>query len=571
MGSVASCTVPEGAVVMQFSLVLLHLSGATMLLLWAVRMVRTGVERAFESSLREALRGTRNSKIKAAAAGAALAVVLQSSTAVAVLASGFAASGVLVVSTGLATLLGADLGSAMVVQILSFDLSWMIPVLLLAGGTLFLKFESRLIVQIGRILLGIAFILLSLHMIAEATAPLRHSEFLPVAIGYLKEDYLTAFFVAALFTWLIHSSVAATLLFVTFAMQGLLPTEVGFVFILGANLGGGLIGFWLTRGQGLEARRLPLGNLIFRGIAAVIVLIILHMMAVPLDLLGMNQARQLVNFHLAFNLGLLVFCLPLTGLVERLVLLMLPDIAPQKSDVNDMTSQRISALDRTVIRTAGLALASATREVLHMGEVVEIMLQPVMKLFDAGTKAQIEQAQKLDIKVNRAHTDIKLYIAEINRGIMTALEAQRGIVLIDFCINLERAGDIIAKNLLVLAQEKNEKDLHFSKAGWSELTAIHERVLVNMQLAMNVLVSGDVVSARQLVIEKERMRKLERQSHERHLHRLQSGAQESIETSDIHLEAVRAFKEINSLFASAAYPILTQNGHLLESRLAQPA
>lgn len=228
---------------MQFSLVLLHLSGATMLLLWAVRMVRTGVERAFESSLREALRGTRNSKVKAAAAGAALAVVLQSSTAVAVLASGFAASGVLVVSMGLAILLGADLGSAMVVQILSFDLSWMIPVLLLAGGTLFLKFESRLIIQIGRILLGIAFILLSLHMIAEATAPLRHSEFLPVAIGYLKEDYLTAFFVAALFTWLIHSSVAAILLFVTFAMQGLLPTEVGFVFILGANLGGGLIGF----------------------------------------------------------------------------------------------------------------------------------------------------------------------------------------------------------------------------------------------------------------------------------------------------------------------------------------
>jgi phosphate:Na+ symporter len=286
MGSVASCTVPEGAVVMQFSLVLLHLSGATMLLLWAVRMVRTGVERAFESSLREALRGTRNSKIRAAAAGAALAVVLQSSTAVAVLASGFAASGVLVVSMGLAILLGADVGSAMVVQILSFDLSWMIPVLLLAGGTLFLKFESRLIVQIGRILLGIAFILLSLHMIAEATAPLRHSEFLPVAIGYLKEDYLTAFFVAALFTWLIHSSVAAILLFVTFAMQGLLPTEVGFVFILGANLGGGLIGFWLTRGQGLEARRLPLGNLIFRGIAAVIALIILHLTAVPLDLLG---------------------------------------------------------------------------------------------------------------------------------------------------------------------------------------------------------------------------------------------------------------------------------------------
>jgi phosphate:Na+ symporter len=557
---------------MHFSMILLHLGGATMLLLWAVRMVRTGVERAHGPMLRNALRQSRGGQVTSAGAGAALAVLLQSSTAVAILAAGFAASGIVSVSTGLAILLGADLGSALVVQVLSFDLSFTVPVLILVGGTMFLKFEGRGVKQTGRILMGIAFVLLSLRMIGEATAPMRHSEFLRVAISYLREDFFTAFVVAALFTWLIHSSVAAILLFVTLAAQGLLPVEVGLSFILGANFGSGLIAVWLTRGQAIDARRIPLGNLIFRGTGALIALFMLQAFPFPANLFGATEGRQLVNLHLAFNLTLVICCLPLTGLVERLVRRLLADnLLEQSAETIDLMSLRVSALDRSVIRTPGLALASATRELLRMGEVVEIMLRPVMDFFEAGKTDQIRQAQKLDEEVNRAHTDIKLYIAEVNRGKMTAIEAQRGIELTDFAINLERAGDIVAKNLLVLTQEMQDKKLRFSREGWSELTGLHDRVMANMQLALNVLVSSDVDSARQLVVEKELMRKLERASHDRHLKRLQSGTPQSIDTSDIHLEAVRALKEINSLMASVAYPLLTQSGDLLESRLVQPA
>ena len=192
------------------------------------------------------------------------------------LAAGFAASGMISVSAGLAILLGADLGSALVVQVLSFDLSWLVPALILVGGALFLKFEARGVKQSGRILMGIAFVLLSLHMVSEATAPMRQSALLPLVISYLRADFFTAFAAAALFTWLIHSSVAAILLFVTLAAQGVLPVEVGLFFILGANCGGALIAVWLTRGDAVEARRVPLGNLIFRGTAALAALFVLQ-------------------------------------------------------------------------------------------------------------------------------------------------------------------------------------------------------------------------------------------------------------------------------------------------------
>lgn len=458
---------------MQFSMILLHLAGAVMLLLWAVRMVRTGVERAGGPALRDVLRRARGGRLQAVAAGTGLAVLLQSSTAVAVLAAGFAASGIVPVSVGLAILLGADLGSALVVQMLSFDLSWLVPVLILVGGVLFLKFEARSVRQAGRILMGIAFVLLSLHMIGEATAPMRQSTLLPIMISYLRGDFFTAFAAAALFTWLIHSSVAAILLFVALAAQGVVPIDVGLSLVLGANLGGGFIGFWLTRGQqAVEAHRIPLGNLLFRATAALGVLFALQLGPFPAALFGATEGRQLVNLHLAFNLALVVVCLPFTGVMERLVARLVADApATNASTADDMPASRASALDRSVTRTPSLALANATRELLRMGEVVELMLRPVMDLFDAGTPERIRRAQKLDDEVNRAHTDIKLYIAEVNRGALTPAEARRGIDLTDFAISLERAGDIVAKNLLVLAQETAEKKLRFSRDGGTNSSA----------------------------------------------------------------------------------------------------
>ncbi|MGB7205310.1 MAG: Na/Pi symporter, partial [Anderseniella sp.] len=240
-----------------------------MLLLWAVRMVRTGVERAHGTQLKSALRWAKGGTAQMAIVGMVLAVVLQSSTAVAILAAGFVTSGILTVSTGIAALLGADLGSALVVKILSFDLSRLIPFMLLVGATMFLKFEARSIKQTGRIILGIAFILLSLQMVGQAIEPLRESALLPGIMGYLRGDPLTAFLGAAVITWLVHSSVATVLLFVTFASGNMLPIEVALPMILGANLGGGIIAVWLSRGMEIEARRIPIGNLIFRSTAAV--------------------------------------------------------------------------------------------------------------------------------------------------------------------------------------------------------------------------------------------------------------------------------------------------------------
>lgn len=545
-------------------LILIHLAAAVMLLLWAVRMVRTGVERGWGAALRGAMRRAGGGTGGMALAGIVLAVVLQSATAVGMLATGFAASGLIAVGPGIAALLGADLGSALVVKLLSLDLSELIPVLILLGATMFLKFEHRQVRQVGRVVLGIAFILLSLRMVGEATDPLRHSAVLPQVVRWLAGDPLTAFAVAAVLAWGLHSSVATLLIFASFSAGGLLPVEAAAPMVLGANLGGGLVAVWLTRGAGWPARRIPLANLIFRGLGAVIVLALLPFL--PLDRLGSGAGVQLVNFHVLFNMALLVVSLPLTGVMDRLT----ARLWPVPEDPTDAPGAYRSALDRASLARPGLALASAQRELLRMGETVEAMLRPAMDVLETGDTRQIARLRAMDDEVNRRHTDIKLFIAEVNRGELNGDEARRGLELAGLAIDFEAIGDMIAKNLLAQADDKARLRLRFSDEGWTELNGLHARVMANMQIAMNVLVSGDLESARELVAEKAAMRRLERECHDRHLARLRGGNPQSIDTSDIHMEVVRALKEINSLLVKVAYPILTERGHLLESRLAEP-
>lgn len=549
---------------MNLYLVLLHIAGSVTLLLWAVRMVRTGVERSQEPALRRLLRGGTGGRIRATAIGTIIAIVLQSSTAVAVLAAGFAASGVMSLSTGLAVMLGADLGSALVVQVLSIDLNWLTPLLLILGGVMFFKGRSRQVRQGGRIALGVALILVSLRMIGEATLPLREAEMLPDIIAYLKGDVVTAFLIGAALAWLMQSSVAAILMVATLASQDLVPAELGISLVLGANLGGGLIAFGLTRNLAVEARRIVIGNLGFKAVATVLALAALSLSRPELGLLGADAGRQLINLHLIFNLALIAACLPFTGMMGRLTTRLIASPAPAEQPV---LPELESCLDRSVTSQPTLALASTKRELLRMAEIIERMYAPVMDIYENGDADKIRQVKQLERAVNQAQREIKLYLSQIEYPEDRKDDARHAEELANFAINLEYVGDAISKTLLKLAETRRDQDLKFSPAGWRELNELHHRVGQNMRLALNVLMSEDRESARLLLAEKDAMRNAERQSATGHLARLRQGSAESLETSNIHLETVRTLKTINSLFASVAYPILNQSGDLLTSRL----
>lgn len=535
-----------------------------MLLLFAVRLVRTGIERSYGASFKRVVTGQR-SVLGASAVGMVLALVLQSSAAVALLTSGFAASGALAFGTGLAIVLGGDLGSAMIILVLSADLDWLVPILLAVGGWLFVKTETKKLRQAGRILMGVALILISLQFLRDAMDPIRESTFLPVISEYLARDYVTAFLVGCALALLMHSSVAAILMCVTLVQVGALPFAAGLSLVFGANLGSAFIPVWLTRGMAMPARRIVFSNLVMRGIWAIIALFATNLLLDTNVLSANHSGQSLVIAHIAFNASMVLLALPFCNWMQIPVERFWPD---QTSGATPQIPLRPpTALDPSNIGTPTQALSSLKRELLRMTELVEAMFHPVMTLYQSGEKGAIKSVQELDQEVNDCLAHIRGFVAGIPSELMDKESRNMAREMLEYAVRLETAGDVVAARLMVLAGNLNKANATFSDEGWLELQQMHETILANIKLASNVLISDDIESARMLNMEKTEIKHAERRSRKRHFKRLQSGIAESLASSDIHVETLRAFRDFNSNIAAVATPILYANGQLLETRL----
>lgn len=550
-------------VIVQF---FLELAGATILLLFAVRMVRTGVERAFGASFRRLVTGS-NARFRATFAGVALAAIMQSSVAVAILIAGFVSAGTLSFQLGLPAMLGADLGSALVIQFLSMEISWLAPLVLVTGGLMFLKSQSALPKQIGRALLGVALILISLELMRATVTPIRESAFLPQISNVLERDFITAFLVGAVLTFIMHSSVAAVLMFVTMVAIGVLPLMVGMSLMLGANLGSSLLPLWMTRAMPLAARQIPVMNALLRGTAAVIMAVVVNRSPLMEWMPDASAGQTVILGHVLFNMMLLL-AVPFSGLLGRLSARVMPAGA---ADHDDMPAHHRSVLDLAALDDPNLAIASIKRELQRMLLVIEEMMLPVMGLledFDRGRKKRIVEK---DLIINEALDGTRRYVADLS-GVSGQWSGKANIHkelrnLLEFAIAIEAAGDVVSKTLSQLAVNRNRDGIRFSQEGLAELRSMHDRVIANIALAGNVLVSGDVGIARRLIEEKGEFTHRQRKSRNSHLKRLAKGRVESLESSDLHLETGLAFKEFNSHIASIAYPILAREGQLLDSRL----
>ncbi len=541
---------------------LLHLAGAAALLIWSVRLIRTGVERAFLPQLRLVLRRSEKSRVLAAGSGLLSALLLQSSTAVALIVAGFTISGGLAALTGVAILLGADLGSAIAAQILLLRASWLEPLLLLVGTVLFLRARSRRIKQGGRILIGLALVFASLDMIQAATDPLKSNELVAQIVAHLDGDLVSAFAIGAILAYAVHSSLAAVLMFVTFVGAGVLSVTAGAALVLGANLGGAVIPLVLTFTMPPAARRVVVTNLVLRGGGALAVLAALMAWPVDLSLLGADAGRQVINLHLAFNLGIVAIGLPLCAPLTRLVALVLADRQGSSAGMRPPT------LDPGALDQPDRALAGVARETLRMAETVAAMLRPALALYRSWDSASAETIERAETDLDRMHFQMKIYIAELHERRLTGPQSRRAMDFAAIANNLEDAGDQISTNMVDMARRMHSEGLSFSADGWRDLSDFHDRVLSNAYLALDVLMAAEPDVARQLLEEKDHIRRLERDLQARHLERLRTGSAETLETSNMHQETLRALKQVNTALCFVAYPIAEDAGDLLSSRLA---
>ncbi len=543
---------------------LVRIGGSATLLLWGARMTRTGMTRAFGTDIRRVLAaGTRN-RFSAALVGLFAAAALQSSTAVAILVASFASAGALTVAGGLAIMLGADLGSALVAQVLSLKIQDLWPVLFFAGYVLHATFYNGSAVgkQLGRILMGLGCIFLSLGFLASTAGVVRDSDVVRDVLASLGGEPLIAIMLLALLTWLAHSSLAVLLLVAVLAGSGALAFgSLPYVMVLGVNAGAALPALMMGLKEPPKARRILLGNFIFRLIGVAVAYFALPLWVPLAQSIDVELGQQLILVHIAFNILLVVGLIGTTTIASRL----LENFVPDAEEVHDEWSPR--HLDPTVNDTPPLALTMAARETLRMVDLVEIMLSQAIEALKQDNARICSETGSLDDSIDRLYTAIKLYLTDLTRSELQERESARSLEIITFTTNLENAGDIIDRSLLDTIRKKIRNGHDFSDEGFAELMQVYDYVRETIHLSANVFMEQNLESARALLSRKEKFRDLEFESMDRHFDRLRDRTPETVATTSFHIDILKDLKRINSLFASVAYPILDASGELRPSRL----
>ena len=548
------------------TLTLVNLAGAIALLMWGVYMVQSGVQRAFGAGLKRFLSRALSSRPKAAAAGLGATAIMQSSTATGLIVASFAAAGVMPLATALAVMLGANVGTTLIVQALSFNVTQLAPLPILAGVAMF-RAGGRRTRDLGRVAIGLGLMLLALSLLLSLITPYEDAPSLRLLMGAVATDPLVACLFGALMAWAAHSSVAVVMLIVSFAAKGVVPLEAALALALGANLGSALNPLLEGgRGEDPASRRLGVGNFAIRLAGAAAVAPALGWLGPRLAALAPDAGRAVANFHTAFNLALALAFMPALGPVARL----LEKALPRRMEAPDPGQPLY--LDATARDTPSIALGCAARETLRMADLLDTMLDDAADALRRSDRAAIAQVRKQDDALDRLDAAIKRYIADLDPDGLADDEHARLDATLAFALNLEGAGDVVERELMDCAAKLDKRGTAFDAEAQQANDALLAEARANLRTASSVFMTSDLRAARALAAQKAAFRQMEAEAMRRHFDGMRGKNAGAIARSALRLDILRAVKRINDqIVAGAAYPVLEAAGELMTSRLAGEA
>lgn len=548
---------------MDTTLTFLDLAGSVALLLWGLHMVQSGIQRAFGAELRRTLAAALDNRLKALAAGLGVTAILQSSTATGLMASSFASSGMVQVVPALAVMLGANVGTTLIVQVLSFDVAKVAPLFVLAGVVMFRRGAVTRTRDLGRVAIGLGLMLMALGRMLGILTPYEDAPSLRLMLGLIATDRVVDVLAAALVTWVAHSSVAIVLLVMSLASAGVLPLEAALAMVLGANLGSALNPLLESGSTGdVAGRRVAVGNLVNRVVGCMIALPLLGLAGPALVAAVPDLSRAVAGFHTIFNVVLAILFLPLLGPLATL----LRRLMPARIDAADPA--RPVHLDEGAAETPAIALGHAAREVLRMSDTLAIMLRGAAEALTQADRNRISEIRRTDDVLDSLNKAIKTYIMGLDPDRMSDEDHRRAMSILTFATHLEHAGDIVDKNVMALAAKRLKRGLLPSRQGQVHAGEMIAQLETNLRSAASVFVTEDPRAARTLADSKAVFRDTEAGAIEAHFTQIRLHKGGRGETSALDLDLLRDLKRVNDhLVAGAAYPVLQGRGELLPSRL----
>ena len=528
---------------------LLNLLGAVALIFWGTYMVKSGMLRTFGMSLRSWLAQNLSNRFSGFVTGFCLSSLLQSSTAATLLVAGLQSEGLLNTLIAISCIFGAELGSAFVACVLSLNLACIAPALILAGVIMFFCFKpSTRQGQFGRILLGLAFIMVAINQIVVSTEPLRSNEEIAVFFDLLHDYPILSFFAGTILAVGCVSSLAAVIVAASLFSAEVLSFGASLWMVLGANAGSTVLALLTTMFASRIGRRGPSATAFFRTL-----MIILAVAALSLGpQISSHLPNNVVLCHLLFNaaVGLagLVLIKPLSSIAEHLLK------APTEKETFIFNDQKLFAQENFLSVTISLSVAKKylikeTDEIRLLWLYVDTLLRSNP---NPGEIMIMKNKKAALLKLNRS---LSLFL---NRSVTTNLSAMEAIEwqnLKSVNGSLKSAINLIEHTIDVINENKCVKHLDFSPEGLRELSESHQIVLSGIQTLAAYLRSTDEnqkseLNKRLLNLQKELL-SVAREQTRLHLQRISDNDVNAVETDALHLELQSLFNRLAGLVCAS--------------------
>jgi phosphate:Na+ symporter len=497
---------------MNFTEISVGLLGGLAVFLYGMHQMSEALKAAAGQGLKTVLSKLTTNRFSAAATGAAVTAVIQSSSVTTVLVVGFVSAGLMTLSQSVGVIMGANVGTTITGQIVAFKVTKLAWGMVALGFGLW-SFSKRETVQhCGTMLLGLGLLFLGMDQMSAATDPLRtYDPF--IDLMRRMANPLFGMFVGAAFTALVQSSSATTGIVIMLASQGFLSLEAGIALAIGANIGTCCTASLSAIGKPIEAVRAATVHILFNVIGAAIWVSFIPELAelaravspVATGLegtarLAAETPREIANANTIFNLANTALLIGFTGPIARLAVRLVPD-RPEP----DSAAVRPRYLDGIYLETPVAALDRVRLELGHMGEHVARMLEAARTSFQEKSRRGLQKASEMDRDVDQLHRAVLAFIRDLGRGELTASQTHTAGQLVAISNYLESMGDLIARNLVV--QAMHILDLG-GPGGGRLVSATLEAVVRSFNDALKAIETDDRQLARQVAARKPEIKAL---------------------------------------------------------------
>ncbi len=466
------------------------LAGGIGLFLYGMTVMSSGLKNACGDNLQVILEKATTNRVMAVLVGIATTVLIQSSAATDVMVIGFVNAEMMKLSQAIAVIMGANIGTTVTAQITAFNIAAYAPLLLFFGAVMYLFLKKSITKYIGEVILGFGMLFVGISIMKEAIAPLAKSEAFTHIISTLDNPVLAVLFGVA-FTALLQSSSSSTVIFQTFAVQGILSYGTAVYLIIGAAIGSVTPNLLASLTTNRNGKRTAVLNLIFNIIRAGILLTLITLVPQILEMIQSlspgDIGRQVANTHTIFAIIAVIIMLPFTNKLIWLVEKLIP-VRPEESEQREDRSLKYMVNMRSM--PSAMAISQTHLEVTRMGRIAAKNLRRAIECFFDYSPEKAESVRKREESINILNNSIAEEMLHL-RAMELSSENVRRVSMMNIAItDMERLSDH-AENIVEYVEELRSKKSSLSPTAEIELKQMAADTLEEVELALDIFETED--------------------------------------------------------------------------------